>query len=149
MAVWTISAQIGTGDREIAAELAERADVPLLDRASLVRLANELDPDIGNAEELEARLGGRLMALTLGAAIATGAPDAVRELRLRKELPELGRIVLREATRQPAVVVAPARLPRFRTIRPQSMFGCARRSNGGSRRTSGSKWWTDKPRRRR
>jgi Cytidylate kinase-like family len=108
MAVWTVSAQVGTGDREIAAELAERADVPLLDRASLVTLAHELDPDIGDAEELEARLSGRLMALTLGAAIATGAPDAVRELRLRKELPELGRTVLRNATKQPAVVLAPA-----------------------------------------
>ena len=107
MALWTISAQAGTGSVEIATELARRADVSFLDREALVALAHELEPQINDADELEERLSGRLAGLALGAAIATGAPEAVRELRLRKELPELGRIVMREVARQASVILAP------------------------------------------
>jgi hypothetical protein len=106
VAFWTISAQAGTGGAEIAAELARRAEATLLDRDALVALVHELEPLINDAEELEARLSGGLAGLALGAAIATGAPEAVRELQLRKELPELGRVVMREVARQPAVVLA-------------------------------------------
>ena len=107
MALWTISAQAGTGNVEIATELARRADVPFLDREALVARAHELEPQINDAEELEARLSGRLAGLALGAAIATGSPEAVRELQLRKQLPELGRVVMREVARQAAVILAP------------------------------------------
>jgi hypothetical protein len=108
MALWTISAQAGTGAVAIAAEVARRADVELLDREALLPLAHELEPDIGDADELEQRISGRFMALALGAAIATGAPDAVREFQLRRTLPDLGRAVLSKAARQPAVILAPA-----------------------------------------
>jgi len=43
---WTLSAQLGTGGREIATELAARADVRLLDRQGLATLAHELDTQI-------------------------------------------------------------------------------------------------------
>jgi Cytidylate kinase-like family len=108
MAVWTISAQAGTCGDEIARELARRADVAFLDREALAPVAHELEPDLGDADELEERLSGRFAALALGAAIASGAPEAVREFQLRRTLPELGRAVLREAAREPAVIFAPA-----------------------------------------
>jgi hypothetical protein len=108
VAVWTISAQAGTGGDEIARELAERADATFLDREALVPLAHELEPALGDPDELEERLSGRFAALALGAAIATGAPEAVREFQLRRTLPELGREVLRRAASEPAVIFAPA-----------------------------------------
>jgi hypothetical protein len=113
MALWTISAQAGTGGVEIATELARRADVAFLDRDALVTLAHEFEPRIGDADELEERLSGRLAGLALGAAIATGAPEAVRELQLRKELPEIGRMVMREVVRQAAVILAPGAFAAF------------------------------------
>ena len=109
MAVWTISAQAGTRGPEIAAELARRADVPLLDRKALLPFAQGLEPDVEleEPEDLEARICGRLNGLFLGAALTTGAAGAYRELQLRRALPELGRTVLREAARGPAVIYAP------------------------------------------
>jgi hypothetical protein len=106
VAFWTISAQAGTGGAAIAAELARRADVPFLDRDALVARVHELEPRIHDAAELEARLSGGFAGLALGAAIATGAPEAVRELQLRKELPDLGRVVMQEVARHPGVVLA-------------------------------------------
>jgi cytidylate kinase len=110
MAVWTISAQCGTGGAEVARELAARADVPLLDRKSLLAFAIDLDlvPAVDNVEALEERVGGRLNALALSAAMSSGSPHAFRELQLRQTLPELGRAVLREAAREPVVIFAPA-----------------------------------------
>jgi cytidylate kinase len=108
MALWTISAQAGTGAPEVARELARRAEVELLDREALLPLAHELEPEITDADELEERISSRFTALALGAAIATGSPEAVREFKLRKTLPDLGRAVLREAARRPAVIFAPA-----------------------------------------
>jgi cytidylate kinase len=108
MAVWTIAAQTGSGGTEIAAELARRAGVALLDREALLALAHELRPEVREDDDLAARLGGRLTALSLGAAVSTGSTEAFRELRLRRDLPELGRAVLREAASRPAVILAPA-----------------------------------------
>jgi len=108
MTVWTISAQSGTRSVEIARELARRADVELLDREALLPLVRELEPGIGSAAELEERIASRFLGLALGAAIAAGSPDAVHELQLRKSLPDLGRAILREAARRPAVILAPA-----------------------------------------
>jgi len=107
MALWTISAETGTGGLEVARELAARTGVPLLDRAALAVVARELEPGLGaDPDELEERICSRLSALALGVAASTGQPDAVRELRLRRNLPELARTVLRMAARQPAVVLA-------------------------------------------
>jgi hypothetical protein len=113
MAVWTISAQSATRSVEIARELARRADVELLDREALLPLARELEPAISTADELEERITNRFVGLALGAAIATGAPDAVHEFQLRKSLPDLGRAILREAARRPAVILAPAAFAAF------------------------------------
>jgi cytidylate kinase len=40
--------------------------------------------------------------------MTSGAADAFRELRLRQELPELGRAVVAEAARRPGVILASA-----------------------------------------
>jgi cytidylate kinase len=104
MSVWTISAQIGTGGERVAAELAERAGVPLVDRHVL---ASGLE-GIGDVDSVERRVCSRLNAVGLTLALTAGAPEAYRELRLRQDLPALARRLLGEATRQPTVVLAHA-----------------------------------------
>jgi cytidylate kinase len=108
--VWTISAERGTGGDTIAAMLAERAGVPLLDREALAPLAREIEKDfeLCDVEAIEEHLVGRLAPLALGVAVSGGSPEAVRELRLRQCLPELGRALLKKASRWPAVILAPA-----------------------------------------
>ena len=108
MAVWTISAQPGTPGVEVARQLAARADVPLFDRRALEPLVHELSPELGNLDDVEGRFGGRLNAMTLALAMTYGAPGAFRELELRRTLPELGRKLLGEIARQPAVILAAA-----------------------------------------
>ncbi|HZQ65119.1 MAG TPA: cytidylate kinase-like family protein [Gaiellaceae bacterium] len=109
MAVWTISAQAGTGGTEIGAALAEAAGVDLLDRRALAELARRLDPAFPEAvDDLEERVGGRLNLVALSMAMTTGLPDAFRELQLRKVLPSLGRAVVAEAARRPCVILASA-----------------------------------------
>ena len=108
MTLWTISAQAGTDGRAIATELAQRAAVPLLDRKALAPYAHDLEPEISDVDELEERLGGRLQAFALSVALAGGATEATRELQLRRALPALGRAVLAEAAREPAVIFVPA-----------------------------------------
>jgi hypothetical protein len=108
MTLWTISAQTGTDGRAIATGLAARAGVPLLDRAALAAFAHALEPEIGDVDDLEARLGGGLQAFALSMALAGGAAEAAGELRLRRALPDLGRAVLADAAREPAVIFAPA-----------------------------------------
>jgi len=106
MAVWTISAQAGTAGNRIAACLAAAAAVPLVDRASLAAFAHELNPAIGDVDELEERVGGplRLAALSIGA--TTGSVEAFRELQLRQTLPALGNAIMSEAARVPCVILA-------------------------------------------
>lgn len=108
MAVWTISAQPGTPGVEVAQGLAARADVPLFDRKALEPLVHELSPEFGSLDDVEGRFGGRLNALTLALAMTYGAPGAFRELELRRTLPELGRKVMGEIARHPAVILASA-----------------------------------------
>lgn len=107
MAVWTISAQEGSGGGRLAVELATVAGVPLLDRKTLAVFVHDLDPELEDADELEQRLGGRLNALALSLALSAGAAEAFHELQLRRTLPELGRAVLAAATRRPCVILAP------------------------------------------
>jgi hypothetical protein len=108
MAVWTISAQAGTPGVEVAVGLAARADVPLFDREALVSIVSAFNPELGDLDDVEGRFGGRLNALALGVAMTYGAPAAFRELELRRTLPELGRKVIDEIARQPAVILAAA-----------------------------------------
>ena len=54
MAVWTIAAQEGTGGARLAADLAAAAHVSLLDREALARSAHQIDPNIPEADDLEA-----------------------------------------------------------------------------------------------
>ncbi|MFL5962171.1 MAG: AAA family ATPase [Gaiellaceae bacterium] len=107
MAVWTISAQEGTGGTRVAAALAAAADVPLLDREALSLLAHEVDPALPQLDELEARFG-RFTMLSLSAALSVGAAEAFQEVELRHKLPDLGRAVLGEAARSPCVIYVPA-----------------------------------------
>src|SRR5262245_39900287 len=106
MTIWTISAPLGTRGPEIAAELARRAGVPLLDRQALADLAHERNGTIGDVDELEERVCARLASVALGLALTAGSSEAARELDFLHALPELGRTVLAEATREPAVVLA-------------------------------------------
>jgi cytidylate kinase len=107
MAVWTISAQEGTGGTRIAAELAAAAGVPLLDRDALSVLAHQADPSLPALEELEARFG-RFTMLALSTAISVGSAEAFREIELRQKLPALGRALLGDAARAPCVIYVPA-----------------------------------------
>jgi cytidylate kinase-like protein len=108
VAVWTIAAQEGAGGARLAAALAEAAGASLLDRKTLVQFAHRLEPDFPELDELEGRLGGRLNTLALSTAITAGSADAVREIELRQKLPAIGRAVVAEAARSPAVIYAPA-----------------------------------------
>ena len=108
MAVWTISAQPGTPGAEVAAELAARAGVPLFDRKALAPLVQELSPELGDLDDVEGRFGGRFNALALSLAMTYGAPAAFREVELRRDLPELGRKVMGEVARGPAVILSAA-----------------------------------------
>lgn len=110
MTVWTITAQLGTGGHEIATDVAARMGVTLLDRETLATVAQRREPalDVANADELEERVGGRRNAFAFSAAMISGAPEAFRELQLRRTLPDLGRAVLGEIARGPAVVLAHA-----------------------------------------
>jgi hypothetical protein len=108
MAVWTISAQAGTGGDDVAARLAVAAGVPLLDRKTLALFAHALNPLVENGEELEARVGGPLNLAALSMAMTTGSVDAFQELQLRQTLPELGRAVVADAARYPCVIFATA-----------------------------------------
>jgi hypothetical protein len=58
MAVWTISAQAGTGGEDVAGRLAAAAGVPLLDRKTLALFAHELNPLVTDGEELESGSAG-------------------------------------------------------------------------------------------
>jgi cytidylate kinase len=107
MTVWTISALEGTGGTRVASELASTAQVPLLDREGLARLAHEIEPALPALDELESRFG-RFTMLSLSAALSVGAAEAFREVELRQKLPDLGRAVLGEAARSSCVIYAPA-----------------------------------------
>jgi hypothetical protein len=107
MAVWTISAQEGTGGANVAAELAAAARVPFLDRRALTCVLHELEPMVALDDDLEARVGGRLNAFALSMAIPAASPDAMSELHLRKMLPALGRAVLTRAACSSCVIYAP------------------------------------------
>jgi hypothetical protein len=108
VAVWTISAQEGTGGTRVAAGLATAADVSLLDRETLALLAHQADPALPLLDELDGRFGGRFNTLALSTAIAVGSADALHEVELRQKLPALGRAVVGEAARTPCVIYAPA-----------------------------------------
>jgi hypothetical protein len=110
IALWTLSAQMGVSGREVATRISERAGVPLYDDSALLEAALERGLEALAADEsaLATRVGGRLEMLGLQAAIAAGSTDAMQELRLRQELPEVARVLIRETARPPGVVLAAA-----------------------------------------
>jgi cytidylate kinase len=110
LAVWTVSAEVGTGAERIAAALAEAAGAELLDRPALLELAHELQVDLGgidDVDELEARAGGRLNLVACSMAILAGSGDAVRALQEQRALPELVQVVAAAAAGRPCVILAP------------------------------------------
>jgi hypothetical protein len=108
MAVWTIAAEQGTGGDCIAASLAAASDAALLDRSTLALFARELNPDFGDGNGIEERVGGRLNLSALSIAMSTGSPEAFRELRMLRALPELGRMIMRRAAQTRCVILASA-----------------------------------------
>jgi hypothetical protein len=108
MAVWTIAAEAGTGGAEVATSLASAAGAALLERASLAAFAAVLNPDVGDGERLEERVGGLLNLSALSMAMSTGSSEALRELQLLRELPGIGRTILAQAARTPCVILAAA-----------------------------------------
>jgi Cytidylate kinase-like family len=109
MAVWTISAEEGTGGARIATELAAAAGVPLLDFKTLSGRAQGLLGDVPDLDDLEQRVGGRFNAILLSVALmGSASAGAQAELEFRRTLPELGRAVLAEAARSPCVILAPS-----------------------------------------
>src|SRR5690348_7873824 len=101
IALWTLSAQMGVSGREVATRLSERAGVPLYDDGALLEAALERGVEALAADEsaLATRVGGRLGMLGLQAAVAAGSIDAMQELCLRQELPEVARVLIRETAR--------------------------------------------------
>jgi hypothetical protein len=110
MAVWTVSAELGTGGDRIAADLAAAADVPLIDRDALALLARGLNPEITGADtidDLERCVGrGGITLLALGVPFSPLAGDMIRQLQLHHALPALGRAVTAQAARRPCVIAA-------------------------------------------
>ena len=108
MAVWTIASEEGTGGARIAASLAAASDAALLDRSTLALFARELNPDFGDGNGIEERVGGRLNLSALSIAMSTGSDEAFRELRMMRALPELGRTIMRRAAQTRCVILASA-----------------------------------------
>jgi cytidylate kinase len=110
MAVWTVSAEQGTGGDRVSANLAAAADVALIDRDALALLARDLNPDVTGGEsidELERSVGrGGISLLALGVPFSPIAAEMVRQMQLQHALPELGRAVTAQAARQPCVISA-------------------------------------------
>jgi hypothetical protein len=110
MAVWTVSAEQGTGGDRLSASLAAAADVPLFDRDVLALLAREINPEVTDGatiDELERCVGGGgVTLLALGIPFSPLAGDMVRQLQLHHALPELGRAVTARAARSPSVIFA-------------------------------------------
>ena len=84
MAVWTVSAELGTGGDLVAAGLAAAADIALVDRDALALLARDLNPDVTGAstiDELEQYVGkGGISLLALGIPFSPLAGDMVRQI---------------------------------------------------------------------
>jgi hypothetical protein len=110
MAVWTVSAEQGTGGDRVSANLAAAADVALIDREALALLAHDINPDVNGAEtidELERCVGrGGVSLLALGVSFSPFAGEMVRQLQLHHSLPGLGRAVTARAARQSCVIAA-------------------------------------------
>jgi cytidylate kinase len=105
--LWTISAEDGTAGDEVARALADAAEVPLCDRGGFAELAKTLELMLPDLDGLEERFCGR-SSLALMLATSAGAPEALSEIRLRNDLPTLGRQLLREAARCSCVIYSGA-----------------------------------------
>jgi hypothetical protein len=110
MAVWTVSAEQGTGGDRISAGLAAAADVELIDRDALALLAHDINPGViggDTIDQLERSVGrGGVNLLALGVPFSPFAGELVRQLHLQHALPELGRVVTAQAARRPCVIAA-------------------------------------------
>src|SRR3954447_23173233 len=114
MAVWTVSAEVGTGAERIAARLAEAAGAELLDRPALLRLAHDLHVDLGgidDVDELEARAGGRLNLLAASMAVLAGSAEALCALQQQRSLRDLVQVVATAAAAPPGGGPPPVRDP--------------------------------------
>jgi cytidylate kinase-like protein len=107
--IWTISAQASVGGAAIAADLAAAAGVALFDRRGFVELAERTCIELPNVDDVQERICGRgALALSLATGTGAGAAAAFSELKLRRELPTLGRRLIAEAARQSCVIESSA-----------------------------------------
>lgn len=106
MSVWTVSWQEGTGGEGFALRLAEVAGVPLVDQQAIEAIAQALRMGPEDAAGVERHLPGPLLTwgISLAATIGLSA-EAASALRLLPTLREVTEHVIREAARQPCVVL--------------------------------------------
>jgi cytidylate kinase len=101
MALWTISAQQGTGGRHVAELLAIAADVPFHEGKSLASLDG--DPIRATLEQLECRFG-RLNLAGLALAGSLGMAEAIAERAFLLNLPDVARTIINRAAHTPCVI---------------------------------------------
>jgi hypothetical protein len=109
MAVWTVSWQEGSGGDEVARLLAERAEVPLVDREAVTAVARRFGWTTEQASEYERHLPGPLNRLSLSVGIGMWASGAVvEELDRPKTFAEAVELVYQQASRWPCVLLGRA-----------------------------------------
>jgi hypothetical protein len=101
MALWTISAQQGTGGRHVAELLATAADVPFHEGKSLT--SRDGDPIRATLEQLECRFR-RLTLAGLAAAGSLGIAEAIAERAVLLSLPDIARTIINRAGHTPCVI---------------------------------------------
>lgn len=109
MAVWTVSWQEGSGGDAIARQLAERAEVPLVDREAVTAVARRFGWTTEQASDYERHLPGPLNRLGLSLGMGMWASGAmVEELDRPKTLAEAVELVYQQAARWPCVLLGRA-----------------------------------------
>lgn len=106
MAVWTVSWQEGSGGDEVAQLLAERAEVPLVDREAVTAVARRFGWTTEQASAYERHLPGPVNRLALSLGLGLWASVAtVEELDRPKTLAEAVDLVYAHAARWPCVLL--------------------------------------------
>ena len=109
MRVWTISWQEGTGGDAVGRRLAEEAGVRLVEDDVVASVAAAQGLDVEHMCAFERHLPGRLLEFGLTMAMTAGhSAEAAAELRRAKTTRELTEIAIREAAREPCVILGRA-----------------------------------------
>jgi cytidylate kinase len=109
MRVWTISWQEGTGGDAVGHRLAEEAGVRPVEDDVVASVAAAQGLDVEHMCAFERHLPGRLLEFGLTMAMTAGhSAEAAVELRRVKRTRELTEFVVREAAREPCVILGRA-----------------------------------------